>query len=86
MTNLNLSSLIYYKSQHGLETNLKQRDLQKKRLNLMISNLTRMNCKLYKTDELINKPLQHSIGMNDHTELMADKDTNECLDAPYNTL
>lgn len=59
-----------------------KRFTKEKAQNLMTSNLTRMNCKLYKTDELINKPLQCSIGMNDHTELMADKVDNECLDAP----
>lgn len=55
---------------------------KEKAQNLMVSNLTKMNCKLYKTDELISKPLQCSIGMNEHTELMANKVDNECLDAP----
>lgn len=59
-----------------------KRFTKEKAQNLMISNLTKMNCKLYKTDELINKPLQHNIGMCESIEVLSNKSDNECSDAP----
>ena len=58
--------------------------------NLMISNLSKFNCKLYETDELIVKPSQPTIGMSESIEQLANEEmkdfVNQPLDYPISTV